>query len=276
MLKVTFFDRLSSGMISFVIGLVLIVFAIIVWWASTVPERHEFLVPMEMIEISGGAEDGAPDETLLIESPEDPVDDPVEEEITDIVDNVVELSDQVTTQAEQVQVTETEGTPGSADGTGRRGLGSGPGEGGIPNEQRWFIRYADDVSLSEYAKQLDFFGVELGALLPSGELVYLNNLSNSAPTKRVSSSGRDEQRLYMTWQGGSRKAADEKLFERAGVNLSGAIMFHFYPKQTEQLLLTQEHQYANRKASEIRRTYFVAVKEGSGYGFVVTRQTYLR
>lgn len=280
-MKVTGFDRLSSGMIAIVLGLIVGVFAIVVWWATTRPERQEFLVPMEMVEISGGAEDGAPDETLKIESPEDVSENPSEDvldetEVTEVVENVVELADRATTQAQQVQTTEATGSPGSADGTGRKALGSGPGKGGIPNEQRWFIKYADDVSLSEYAKQLDHFGIELGALLPSGQLVYITNVANATPTKRTASSGKGEQRLYMTWQGGSRKQADEKLFQKAGVNVSNAILFHFYPKKTEQQLLRLEYQYGKRKASEIRRTYFVVVKQGSGYAFVVTRQIYLR
>ena len=80
----------------------------------------------------------------------------------------------------------------------------------------------------------------------------------------------------MTWQAGNRKAADEKLFQKINVGVSDAILFHFYPKKTEQLLLQVEFDYAKRKASEIRRTYFVVAKKGSGYQFIVTRQTYLR
>jgi len=284
-MRINFFDQFSSGMIAGVFGLILTVVAIIIWWATVVPPRPDFLVPMEMVEVSGGAEDGAPDETLKIESPEDPTENPSpseevmdEQEVSEVVENVVELAQQATTQAQQVQSqsSNTSGTPGSANGTGRRSLGSGPGSGGIPNDQRWFIRYGDDSSLDEYAKQLDHFGLELGALLPSGQLVLISNVSAASPKKVVKTSGKGENRLYMTWQGGNRKDADEKLFKKAGVNASGAVLFHFYPKKTEQLLLTLEYNHAKRKASEIRRTYFVVVKKGSGYDFVVTRQTYLR
>lgn len=280
-MKVNLYDRLSSGMIAVVLGLVVGVLCVVVWWLTTRPPRQEFLVPMEMVEISGGSEDGAPDETLNIESPEDPNDNPspdaVEEDLTEVVDNVVELAQEATQQAEQVMAQpNTGGSPGSAQGTGRRALGSGPGEGGIPNEQRWFIQYADDSALTEYAKQLDHFGIELGALLPNGQLVYISKVSAATPVKRVSTSGKSEQRLYMTWQGGKRRDADAKLFARVGVDVSQAILFHFYPKPTEQLLLTKEYQYAKRKAQEIRRTYFIVVKQGQGYDFLVARQTYLR
>ena len=216
--------------------------------------------------------------------PEDPTENPTpneevldETEITEIVENVVELAEQSTKQAQQVIARQdfATGTPGSADGTGRRPLGAGGGAGGVPNEQRWFIRYADQTSLTEYAKQLDFFGIELGALIPSGQMIYLSNLSKGFQ-KRTATSGKSESRLYMTWQGGTRKEADEQLFQKAGVNVTGAILFHFYPKQTEQLLLKLEYEYQKRKPTEIRRTYYVVVRQGSGYAFVVTRQIYLR
>lgn len=279
-MKVNGFDRLSAGLIAFVLGLVTVVIAILIWWATTRPEKTQFLVPMEMVE-AGGDEDGAPDETLQLESPEDPTENPSptdevleQAELTEFVEDVVELADSATQQVNAIPVSQP-GTPGSASGTGRRRLGSGPGNS-IPNEERWFIRYSDKTSVDEYAKQLDFFGIEMGALLPSGQLVLLSNMSSGSPKKTVKTSGKGETRLYMTWQAGNRKAADEALFKKINVDVSNAILFHFYPKKTEQMLLQLEFDHAKRKASEIKRTFFVVAKKGSGYQFVVTRQTYLR
>ncbi|MCA9082089.1 MAG: hypothetical protein KDA58_16120 [Planctomycetaceae bacterium] len=283
-MKVTPYDKLSSWMIAIVFGLGLLTLAAVMYWWEVAPEKTEFLVPMEMVESPGGFEDGAPDETLKIESPEDPDPNPTttEEvldpsEVTETVEQVVQFSDKATEQAQDVmaQATEPSGNPGSADGTGRRGLGNGPGQGGVPAEQRWFIQYADQASLDEYAKQLDFFGIEMGALLKGGQLSYMTGMSGS-PKTRTATSGKGESRLYMTWQGGTRREADEKLFQKASINARGAVLFHFYPKQTEQMLLQLEYNYAKRSAKEIRRTYFVVVKKGNGYAFVVTRQTYLK
>lgn len=278
-MRVTFFDQLSSGMIAFVLGLIVIVISIIIWWATTRPPKTQFLTPMEMVEV-GGDEDGVPDETLQLESPEDPTENPspTEEvleqaELTEFVEDVVELADNATQQVNAIPVSQP-GNPGSAVGTGRRRLGSGSGNA-VPNEERWYIKYSDKASVDEYAKQLDFFGIEMGALLPSGQLVLMTGMSGS-PKKTVKSSGKGESRLYMTWQAGNRKAADETLFKKIGVDVSNAILFHFYPKKTEQMLLQLEFDYKKKKASEIRRTYFVAAKKGSGYQFVVTKQTYMR
>ncbi|MGH7200365.1 MAG: hypothetical protein ACREJB_07145, partial [Planctomycetaceae bacterium] len=126
----------------------------------------------------------------------------------------------------------------------------------------------------EYARQLDFFGIELGALLPEGKLVYLSNLSNSTPSKKIISTGSGEQRLYMTWRGGGRKLADVQLFQKAGVDVRSATIFHFYPQKTEQMLARLELSYRNRPVREIRRTYFAVERAGNGYQFVVTRQSY--
>ncbi|MEZ6068516.1 MAG: hypothetical protein R3B90_23025 [Planctomycetaceae bacterium] len=117
------------------------------WFNIRKPPPLE-LVPLEMV-IGGGFEDGNPDETLQVESPEEPnpnaspVDESVEqEELMETLETVVELSDRASKQVQQVSATtDSSGTPGSAVGTGGRPLGAGGGPGaGIPAYQRWMIR----------------------------------------------------------------------------------------------------------------------------------------
>jgi len=284
-LSVTRYDRLSAGIISLVVALGIGVFGVVSWWLSTRPVQQEFLVPLEIVRLPGGFEDGVEGETLLVESPDDPAEDAAPAETPQVADfsqlpeNVVEFSTHPAQQQADAVFSSFDvptGRPGSAHGTGRRPLGSGGGEGGIPAEQRWFIRYADETSLVEYASQLDFFGIELGALLPTGELIYLSHFTAPQPIRRSTRSGKGEQRLYMTWQGGSRKAADVKLFSNAGVPVDRATFLHFYPPDIEQQLLTKEFLYHRRTAQEIRRTYFLVTKSGNGFDFTVTRQTYLK
>lgn len=284
-LRLTFYDRFSSFMMSTVFGLFITVLVIVAWWYTTRRPVDMTLVPIEVIEDPGGFEDGSPDETLNVESPEDPIPNasPVEEQmeedtVEEMLETVVELADRATEQVQQVTATDavTGGTPGSSEGTGGRPLGDGPGTGGLPREQRWIVSFADEESVDKYAAQLDYFGIELGALFPNrGELVYLSNLSNATPSKRVVKTG-DDQRLFMNWQGGSRKAADAELFQRAGVNVSGGVILHFYPRRTEDLLARLESEYAHRPVKQIRRTYFVVVQQGSGFSFAITRQHYFR
>ncbi len=283
-MRVTQYDRISSGMVAIVVGLVVALFVLVTAWLMNRIDNVESLVPVEMIEFPGGVEDGAIDETLLVESPEDPVPDAAPEEtdeemeVEEVFESVTELAD---VSAEQVlKQYETDalssGTTGSREGTGRRALGLDGGQGGLPAEQRWFIQFADQSDIQEYASQLDFFGIELGTILPSGKLVYLSDLSRAKPKIRETTSGKNEKRMYMTWQGGKLKLADRTLFKKANIDVSTTRVLHFYPRKTEALLASLEREYANRKISEIRRTYFVVEKNRGGYSFRVTRQSYFR
>ena len=284
-IRVTRYEKVSAFLVALVFGLILTVIWLSIIWANTTVYREEEATPLELLEIPGGYEDGVPDETLQLDSPEEVTYDPSlaeeqseESEIEEMLDNVVELSETAAVQAEQQFEFDasSSGKPGSATGTGRRALGNGPGKSGLPREQRWFIRFADRGTLDEYAKQLQFFGIELGALQNNGKLTYLSRLTNKPPASRVVSSGRSEKRLYMTWQGGGRKQSDVALFKRAGKNVDNALLFHFYPARTEQMLAALERKYKNRKTQEIRRTYFVVRSKGAGYEFVVTRQSLLK
>lgn len=281
-ISVTRYDVVSAFMIAIVIALIItVLWLCAVWVAHRIP-KAEIPAELEILELPGGDLDGAIDETLRLDSPEDASDDPsledneTESEIEETIENVLELADQSTTQAHQQYTEELRhtGKKGSATGTGRRALGDGPGKSGFPREQRWFVRFSDQGTLAEYAAQLDFFGIELGALLPDGKLVYLSQLSNDKPNMREATTGKGEQRLYMTWQGGGRKSADVKLFQKQNIAVGSATIFHFYPPQTEQLLAQLELKYQNRAVEEIRRTYFVVQSEGNGFRFVVTKQRY--
>lgn len=284
-LHVTRYERVSAWVIALVFGLAFACgWLILVWITNRLPKAVDS-VPVEILELPGGSPDGAPGESLRVDSPLPEINDPSpaemdapESEIQEVLENVVELSDIASNQArQQFELgTRNVGKAGSARGTGRRGYGVGPGKSGLPREQRWYIRFADQVSLDEYARQLDFFGIELAALLPEGKIVYLSNLSEPQPQVRHATSGKDEQRLYMTWQGGDRRVADLQLFKKAGVEVPlGSVIFHFYPPRTEAQLARLEREYQNRPANQIRRTYFTVEREGRGYRFVVLRQTYL-
>lgn len=281
-LKVTLFDRVSSFLMATGAILALVVFVLIViWLTNLIPKPTDNTIPVEMV--GGGYEDGAPDETLNVESPEDPSDDPSvaeepseEVELMEMLENVVELSDNAT----QMVVTEVlvtgsqnKGTPGSAVGTGRRPLGSGGGKGGYPREQRWYVQFAEKHSLKKYAQQLDFFKIELGAYFEEErKLVYLTNLSADRPSSREERKGKDE-RLFMNWAGGDRRKADVALFGKAGIDAKGARLGHFYPKPAEDMLVRAERAYQNQPSSKIRRTYFTVKGDAaSGFRFEVTRQ----
>ena len=203
---------------------------------------------------------------------------------TETLDDIATLSEIGAQQVQQmvaanpVNVGErNDGVRKKYKGTGKKPLGNGPGVGGFGREQRWFVRFADGSNIDEYARQLDFFKVELGAYVPGGKLTYLTNASQAQPTTRAAEVGADEQRLYMTWKSAGRREADVQIFRKAGIDATNAVIMHFYPPETEQQMAKAETDYRGRAVADILRTYFVVRSNGAdGYLFVVTAQTYIR
>ncbi len=282
-LKVSLFDQITSSLqtvLLFLFGLVAVLYAI---WLFNKPPTVEALVPIEFVELAGGDLSGSVDDNLDVQSSEDIVPDPsmVEQQMDDVqveemLDQVVQMADQAAEMADRQFQDDpvNNGPTGRVEGNGKRAGGSGDGERGIPRENRWIVRWGENATPEAYAAQLDFFGIELGALTPDGKLIYLSKLSSPNPVARTVTSGADEKRLYMTWQAGDRQQADLALFEKAGVKLNKATLFHFYPPQTEAQLASLEVNYANKPPQNIRRTYFVVQRERNGYKLVVTRQLY--
>ncbi|HET6424305.1 MAG TPA: hypothetical protein VFG20_11515 [Planctomycetaceae bacterium] len=286
-LRVTQYDRAAAGVIAAFVVLAVICVAIVSLWMSTRPVPVALAVPVEIVDLPGGFLDGSIDETLRVDaagpevfnaSPADEVS-TTQLEIAESLESSTSMSDIAGAAAPTQQQFETGGTKnigqkGSAKGTGPRPYGFGGPGAGLPREQRWFVRFDSQVSLDEYAKQLDFFKIELGALLPDGRLAILSQTAQPKPALRYIARGSDEQRLFMTWQGGERRFADVQLFAKAGVTVPGdAPLFQFYPKDIEAQLATLERDYRNRTAREIKRTYFVVIPQGAGFGFQVVRQT---
>lgn len=298
-LKVTLYDRISSLLMASMVGVGATLFAAVTYWLSHRPPPEAELVPLEILDLEeevdfGGSLDGVVGGTAdadLGDSGGGGGGEVVESDLPAVEASINAVTSTVGTAAPQAAAayldsetanssstgSGTGGGSGTGTGGGKPPLGFGPGKGGgVPRELRWFVSFAGDSSIDEYAKQLDAFGIELGLRQPDGRLVYVSDLSKPSPTKRSAASGKDEKRLFFTWQGGDRKSADVKLFEKAGVSVAGGTIYHFYPQQLEDILATVEFKFAERKAIEIRRTYFAVVKRGNAYGFEVTRQTYLK
>lgn len=276
----TSYDRATSGQIALVVGLLLLSGILLaVWLSNFLPEV--VTLPAVFPAGAGGFEDGDPNETLDVESPEDPSDDPSlsndqqETQLEQITEQIVTLSNNAATMVAPNEYTDASGggNPGSAVGTGGRPYGSGGGgTGGAPNDNRWLVQFAEQGNLKVYARQLDFFGIELGLAFKDGRMFYLSNMSttNTLRQEKVSS---EDQRLFMSWQGGDRVKADRDLLRKANVpDVDDGIPLHFYPKETEAMLTRLELDYGGKQPNQIRRTYFQVEKAGNGYKFRVTQQ----
>jgi len=289
MLQVTSYDKAYAGVFaSFLALLALCALVASIWYANREPPKIQ-TVPVELVELPGGYEDGVVGETLRVDSPLPETDNPspaeevsdqleIAESLASALDLSVGATVSVASAAQQFETgIRNAGKPGSAKGTGRRALGSGGGKGsGFGREQRWFVRFGDQAGLDEYARQLDFFNIEIGALLPDKRLAYLSKLSQPRPNIRYVNTGKDEARLYMTWLGGDRRFADVQLFAKVQLDIPPTVpVFHFYPPAVEAQLAQLERAYRGRPADQIKRTYFSVDGSAGAYKFTVVRQQYL-
>jgi len=141
--------------------------------------------------------------------------------------------------------------------------------------RRWEIRLLEGHTLETYARQLDFFGIELGVLEPGGRIVYVFNLSQARPATRVGEAAA-ERRCYLTWHSGALRRADEELLARAKVDAKGKVILKFLPPAVERRLAELEQAEAGADLSRVERTCFGIRAAGSGYEFFVYKQTFRR
>ncbi len=313
-MRVTEYEKVSSGVILITLALAGLLVALIgMWFNVRIAEPEPPVVAVDIIPREGGYEDGDIDGTgefnLNPTDPNSALAPGMAEQTSGASEALSEITEAVAADvgeslsgegsSDAIQAFETAlaapssnknvtgenfeiggtgsgGRGGSPTGNGRKPLGTGGGlRGGISREDRWVVRF-DESTLDEYATQLDFFKIELGALFPDGRLVMITNMAASKPTMRETKSGKGEQRLYFRWRGGGRQKVDNELFKKAGINSESATILHFYDPNTENLLATVEQAHRNRKTTEIRKTYFAVRKEANNYRFVVTSQSYLR
>ena len=168
---------------------------------------------------------------------------------------------------------------GDSDEDGKiTGTPLGPNEKGGSTARNWLVQFNKGSSINQYARQLDFFQIEI-AVLQQARLTYLSGVSSKNSTTREIIDGSNENRLSFSWNNGQRRTADIELFKRSGIDASNGMIFHFYPHELEAQLETLEVEAAqaqNRTQAEILRTYFNIVPDSNGYRFVVTRQLFKR
>lgn len=238
-------------------------------------------VPVRIEQVGGGMESGFVGESMQLDSPT-PQDIAAESDLTE-----PQLQETLKTVLEAVALREadlddptisdeelTGKSGGQQTGTGNRpGYGFGPGKPGIPPHMRWEISFGDGNTLDVYARELDYFKIELGVYGP-GRVTYAKSLSKPKPDVYTGAS-KDDKRLYMTWKQGKLKEADRELMAKAGIPAAGKVVLQFYPDETEQTLLQLEQAFKGRDASQIRKTRFRVRPKGRDYEFYVLDQTYL-
>ena len=137
----------------------------------------------------------------------------------------------------------------------------------------WEILFEDDLSTEEYARQIDYFQIEIGAVAKNGTVEYIGPVSGRKPERR-SGLLESDPRVRIGWRKGTLPTADRKLLGKAGISTKDKDLMHFLPDELQQDLAELEHDYAGRKPEDIRRTRFRLrpKTDGEGYEIVVSEQ----
>jgi len=274
-LSVTRYDRVASMLLALVILLGVVVAVLFVIWLTGQILLSQTAVPVELAELGEGS--GPLGGGMELEAP-------TQEEIgeeTDLIepqleDRLAAVADAVGAKtASLVDPTLSEemrsGRGGGSSGDGRMaGTGSGSGEG---QRRHWEVRFLEGNTLEAYARQLDFFGIELGVLMPGNQVTYASNLARAKPTTRTGPADQ-ENRYYLTWRHGELQSADRELLARAGIDAGDRIILKFLPPEVEAELARQEKVQAGSDAEKVRKTTFQILPAGNGYQFKVMDQSF--
>lgn len=265
-LSVSKYEMASAALVTALIlfGTALLLM-VAVWLTSRVWVKQTALAPQLIEPLPGGGGDGGdsreyaePAEQEEFETPE-----------PDLQESLDAITDLVTPETTQLSNTDSTANFGHGGGGGSGGMG-GPGTGRqLPRWDRWEIRY-DSSSLANYAKQLDFFKIELAALGGGRKQIdYASNLSAANPRKRT---GTNDDRIYMTWRSGPLAVADAQLLAKAKIPTDGRITVQFLPLEIENQLAVLEDAALKKRSiplEKVAKTTFGVVSEKGGYTFTV-------
>jgi hypothetical protein len=126
----------------------------------------------------------------------------------------------------------------------------------VPRHERWEIQFPPGNTIESYTRQLEYFKIEIGLIGGSDQIEYLANIAEPIPSVRKAPASA-EKRLYLIWQRGSMREADEQLATRARVSTAGKIVAHFCSEELEKELAQTEDSFAQQKGiKRIRKTIF--------------------
>ena len=168
-----------------------------------------------------------------------------------------------------------------SDGKGdKKKLGTGPGDkGGTETAKRWEIIFESGLTEIEYARQLDFFNIQL-TTFSDGKWFRVSGMATTHPTVQV---GAVEQKggCIFFWRDAGRRQVDLSLIRKAKelTVADDSVVAHFYPREIKSKLLAIETAYAaahgHPDLHDVAKTKFIVKRTENGYDFEIAKQTYL-
>ncbi|MBN1395368.1 MAG: hypothetical protein JW959_10125 [Pirellulales bacterium] len=279
-LRVSRYDRVSSLLISLLILIGLAVLVLLIAFLTSQIFVPAAPVPVELSDYEGDDGPVGGGQTPEPPNPEEIREMEVEEPvILETLESITSVVQKQVPKFDDPMIAHKK-TSGMGWGHGEgRGRGDGVGDGSGGSSRGWQVQF-DRTTLEAYARQLDFFGIELGVLLSDGRLAYVSNLSNTRPTVKYNNNPSEtEKRTYLSWSRGQweLKQADRELLAKAGIPVDNrSIILKFLPPKVVERLSSLELSHAGRERKDIRRTRFGVRTEGNGYAFFVIDQSYKR
>jgi hypothetical protein len=307
-IKVSTYDHVASWIVSLLVVVGVCVLALLAVWLSKHISFSHMTAPVEIVEYSGygGRGDHAAGfgrDAELGEPGMEPGEGGGETAEPSMESMMTAVTDVVSSQAAAVDamvapVASSAALAGGGEGAGGNPVGGGTGvgwgkgkgigdsrkpgplgegpEGVLPPWERWEVRFST-AGIDLYARQLDFFKIELAAIGGGRPQVdYACNVSKPKPDHRLGKPD-EEKRIYMTWRDARSPIAvfDRQLLQRAGVATDRRLVLQFIPEDTERQLGLLEAQNAKgRNPLEFYRTVF-GVREARGrFEFFVIEQRF--
>lgn len=273
-MRATWFDSVTSFLLACILFLGCIVAILFVVWLADDSESN--IEPTGPIVRAMNASTGVQIDSKF--------DTPKKSEVRDIADLPVEaVVSSLSTVAAKVVLSTADAEDLASQRVGDSSPGvSTQGEDGdeaiVPRHERWVINFKAKT-IGDYAKQLDFHAIELGAIGGSIQGVdCVSQVSGTAKYRRIIET-KKEKRLYFMWQ---RETAlskwDKQLLSLADIPLADRHVLKFLPPELENMLASAELRYATAhgypSVTQIAKTVFESQLGPEGYAFVIVDQRY--
>jgi hypothetical protein len=287
-IEVSLYDRVSSLLLALLMTIGVMAMVLFILWLGKTVLVPQVAVDTEIIEVSEDGEGGGDGRAAGGSQLDTPSDEPFvgkDKETTDISQELTVLGASVAAKAVDLDDPELvaptrHGSFGSGGGIyggfgDGRGLGHGPGKPGWP--RHWEVMF-NKATLDAYSRQLDFFKIELGILLPDNKIIYAFNFSKPKPdTRVVGNPALNEKRYYLTWRNLDMQKVDEELLAKAGIEVEGRVILKFLPREVELTLMGLEKAKNNLTPKDIKNTRFGVQADGNGgFSFFVLEQNVKR
>jgi hypothetical protein len=286
-LEVSMYEKVASWLIALLVGIGVTAFMLFSIWLSDRLQHRTMAVPVALEEFredgegggdgraAGGSQLDTPAENEMVGNDTNTTE--VQQDLSAmgaaVAENAVELDDpSLVVPPKRQGAFGTGGGIWGGFGPGR-GLGHGPGKPGKP--RNWEVVFQKGTT-EQYAKQLDFFKIELG-VIKGTSVVYAFNLHKAKPNTRVEKNpAENEKRFYLRWVQGDLKKADEELLTKAGIEGPFHFILKFLPPEVEADLYGQELAKAGDDKNRIKKTRFGVRQDGERYEFYIIDQLYKR